>query len=68
MANAALELLSTPLTELAAELGVSVQTLRSYRIGRRAPSAKTAADLGKLCERRSKALHTLAEQLKGAAQ
>ena len=63
MANAALDLLSTPLTALARELKVSPETLRSYRLGRRIPSRRTAQKLAELCWDRSKALADLASEI-----
>jgi len=48
---------------VAHELGVSLSTLRSWRIERRAPSAETAAALSALMRTRAKALVTLADKL-----
>lgn len=68
MARQALDLLCSNLPEVAEELGVSVDTLRSYRTNRRAPSAETARALVGLMRRRAKALVTLADRLHASAE
>lgn len=63
MARQALDLLCTTMPTVADELGVSISTLRSWRIERRAPSAETAAALAALMRRRATALVRLADKL-----
>ena len=55
MARQALDLLCSNLPAVASELGVSIDTLRSYRTNRRAPSVETAEALAALTRRRAKA-------------
>ncbi len=63
MARDALTLLCSSLPEVAAELDVSVETLRSYRTLRRAPSPETARALAALMKRRAKSLTVTAAKL-----
>ena len=63
MARQALDLLCSNLPDVARQLGVSVDTLRSYRTRRRAPSPQTARALAVLMRRRARALVRLAEKL-----
>ena len=63
MARQALELLCGNLPAVARDLGVSVDTLRSYRTKRRAPSADTMRALAKLMRKRGAALARLAARL-----
>lgn len=63
MARQALDLLCTTMPTVADELGVSISTLRSWRIERRAPSAETATALAALMRRRATALVRLADKL-----
>jgi transcriptional regulator with XRE-family HTH domain len=68
MAREALDLLCSNLPEVADELGVSVDTLRSYRTKRRAPSAETVRALAVLMRHRAKALNRLADRLARSAE
>lgn len=63
MARQALDLLCSTLPDVARELRVSVDTLRSYRTRRRSPSPETARALATLMRRRARALTRLADRL-----
>jgi DNA-binding transcriptional regulator YiaG len=63
MARQALDLLCGNLPDLASKLGVSVETLRSYRTRRRSPSSATTRALVTLMRRRARALASLAARL-----
>lgn len=63
MARQALDLLCSTLPDVARELRVSVDTLRSYRTRRRSPSPETAQALASLMRRRARALTSLADRL-----
>ena len=63
MARQALDLLCSTLPAVADEIGVSVDTLRSYRTRRRAPSPETVTALTRLMRKRAAALDQLAARL-----
>lgn len=67
MAREALDLLCSNLPDVAAELGVSLDSLRSYRTLRRSPSAETMRALAALMRRRGKALAAMAAKLEARA-
>jgi len=66
MTAQALELLCPSLADLAGELGVSHDTMKSYSLKRRAPSVQTARALAHLMRKRAKALTRLADRLEHA--
>ena len=66
MTAQALELLCPSLADLAGELGVSHDTMKSYSLKRRAPSTATARALANLMRKRAKALTRLADRLEKA--
>jgi hypothetical protein len=63
MTTHAFDLLCTTTRDVAAELGLSFDAVKSYRAGRRAPSPATARSLAALMRRRAKALTLLAARL-----
>ena len=63
MARQALDLLCSSLPDVARELDVSIDTVRSYRTKRRSPSPGTVRALAVLLRRRARALTTLAATL-----
>ena len=63
MTTQAFDLLCTTTRDVAAELGLSFDAVKSYRGKRRAPSAATARALAALMRRRAKALTALAAKL-----
>jgi transcriptional regulator with XRE-family HTH domain len=63
MTREALDLLCSTLRSVAAELGVSANTVRSYHSGRRSPSSHTAQELASLLRHRGRALIALAERI-----
>jgi hypothetical protein len=63
MARQALDLLCSNLPAVARELGMSVETLRSYRTKRRTPRPETMSALATLMRERASALARLADQL-----
>lgn len=63
MARQALDLLCATMPDVAHDLGLSISTLRSWRIERRAPSAETATALAALMRKRAGALVRLADKL-----
>lgn len=68
MARQALDLLCSSLPDVAAELGVSIDTLRSYRTLRRAPSPETARALAAMMKQRAKSLTVMAAKLERGAK
>ena len=68
MARQALDLLCSTLPAVAQELGVSVDTLRSYRTERRSPSPETARALADLMRGRARSLTKLAAVLDRTGQ
>ena len=67
MARDALDLLCSSLPDVAKQLGLSVDTLRSYRTLRRSPSPETARALAALLRRRGKSLAAMAAKLEAGA-
>jgi hypothetical protein len=63
MTRDALGLLCSTLPEVASELGVSIDSLRSYRTRRRSPGRETARALANLMRKRARALNALADRL-----
>jgi hypothetical protein len=63
MTRDALDLMCSTLPEVASELGVSIDSLRSYRTRRRSPGPETARALAMLMRKRARALNALAERL-----
>jgi transcriptional regulator with XRE-family HTH domain len=63
MARDALQLLTGSLPDVAAELGVSIYTLRDWRLLRRAPSPEVVRALAGLLKRRSKTMAVMARKL-----
>ena len=55
------------LRQLAAELGVSYDTLRAYAVGRRNPGRDQLRAFADILERRAKRLHQRAEELRTVA-
>ena len=68
MARQALDLLCSTLPDVAQEIGVSIDTLRSYRTGRRSPSPETARALAGLLRRRARSLTRFAATLDRTGQ
>jgi hypothetical protein len=66
MTAQALELLCPSLADLAGELGVSHDTMKSYSLKRRAPGPDTARALVNLMRKRAKTLARLADRLEQA--
>jgi DNA-binding transcriptional regulator YiaG len=64
MARDALDLLCPSLPDVAAELGVSIYTLRDWRLLRRAPSPEACRALAGLLTRRAKSLRAMAAKVK----
>lgn len=62
-AHRALDLLCSTLPEVAEQSGISLDTLRSYRLRRRTPSPETLEALAKLMRKRASELERFAAQL-----
>ena len=68
MARDALDLLTRSLPDVAAELGVSIYTLRDWRLLRRAPSPEAATKLATLLNWRAKSMQKMAKSLTAMAR
>jgi hypothetical protein len=63
MARDALDLLCSRLPDVAAELGISLYTLRDWRLLRRTPSPEAAGALATLLNARAKRMQAMARKL-----
>jgi transcriptional regulator with XRE-family HTH domain len=68
MARDALDLLTGSLPDVAGELGVSIYTLRDWRLRRRTPSPELLRALAALLKRRARACTATARKLEREAR
>ena len=66
--QSAVEDAAPSMRELAAELGVSYDTLRAYAVGRRNPGKDQLRAFAAILERRAKRLHDRAAELRTVAE